>query len=1379
MLQREKLTSELQLYQHLQPQQRPSKPPLQQIKHPPHESNQHPQKKSHHSSSQVQNKGHHASANSKLEPAIPNGEQVLSDLRNEQEEPINLRNKLGHIGSLANPIHNKCPERADLANSRRYKGSEQEEEASPFSARWPELSSRLDSAYVNEKHPDSSRIKRAEHARQIDLVNPNGASEIEQADNAKSSLRRTEQGKEPNHSRYRRGELTDQALAERTQHTGELDFSQSRNQPGKEVDLHRSRSRRLEGQQLDDGAILKRPQRHQQPQEENHITPYPKRLRSGHQGHQEQGRSELGTPKGQPHIKLPQISQQHPLKKLTQGSVQGPHGLHQSSKISTLTSSPHPVPPSTPASMQSSAPSLSTSAVSDEAQKPSKKRKLRSLLEPESTDGQSVAADDAGGHEVIPAASPTADLPGVPSSVEVLDSKDCATANSSPKLMHQGPQLVPARRLLNSILDRLQKKDKFGVFAEPVDPKEVPNYYDIIKDPMDFGTMRNRISSGHYTSIELFQKDIFLICDNAMQYNGKGTVYFRHARAIKDVAERILEDLKLSGVSVEMDEPTSKFRNGGTNRSTEKHDSCMNTGSPSEARIDNLDEVSGYFFRTNGLIDGRRSQAIDEFRRSSYSPMTTPFQGNDLLLTTISGESSYLVPTGYQMDFPYSRSLARFAADLGPIVWKIAAEKIKRALPPGCPFGPGWVGEKETGGVMLASSSKQPLLGQSTKPHAAKLPTENGAVATSEKGILPEIQSKTDTQSNSQEGYAQQQHEIATKAEYHQPPTKLLNEIRSPMVFGNSLLQSERPERLDQGILGQSTAQPPMGSFRCSDNGKPLGQAHAQVDEEASRKIDQASPTAGNNIKFAGQVNLNHPLSLQPDEGGSVDDCVSNRNGVANGRDAQENNTSASSNAATSVGNVGAFPFDKGFNLGGAFNFRPPQADRVNPGKVIMGDMGMNTAPRNQHDGRGATEINRFNSSNESPSTKAGLMATSAGKNDVVYQPDNFQMSRGSFLPHNLHMSLQQPSGISGAGGNSFDLTRPTSTLSQSGQGFTFQSNLNTGFKQTAGSSQHSNSSNPAGSRDVSPPEAGLSTLPASAYPERAVGEKFKEAGDLREKEMLSLTGRMTSGAASGMPRKGFIPERGFAMQQPEPRNGQASGSDLAINAHNLDQINRKQNASGGLSVVGFTPGLPTSNGVSMVRDVPVWVPAQQRDLAVTGKGGSKVHNQVSKGPLEQSEGSSGGTSLMRLQTTGVQDPQVFSFGNKKHISSMPHFLQQQLGSDTTHSLPNHHHQVQPPPHTHLHVQSNSLLPNAQNPSASESRESNFVRQFQLPPSHRGFAPTGNPPWQYMPPQMVAQGSHQPFAAAPDLNVSLPLTKSSFDQSSGSDIQQPDLALQL
>jgi bromodomain-containing protein 7/9 len=50
---------------------------------------------------------------------------------------------------------------------------------------------------------------------------------------------------------------------------------------------------------------------------------------------------------------------------------------------------------------------------------------------------------------------------------------------------------------------------------------------------------------------------------------------------------------------------------------------------------------------------------------------------------------------GLHVKHSYARSLAHFAADLGPVAWKFAARKISSILPPGHEFGPGWVSDDD------------------------------------------------------------------------------------------------------------------------------------------------------------------------------------------------------------------------------------------------------------------------------------------------------------------------------------------------------------------------------------------------------------------------------------------------------------------------------------------------------------------------------------------------------------------------------------------------------------------------------------------------------------------------------------------------------------
>lgn len=67
---------------------------------------------------------------------------------------------------------------------------------------------------------------------------------------------------------------------------------------------------------------------------------------------------------------------------------------------------------------------------------------------------------------------------------------------------------------------------------------------------------------------------------------------------------------------------------------------------------------------------------------------------------------------GLYSDHSYARSLARFAATLGSVAWKVASKRIEQALPQGYKFGRGWVGEYEPlptpSEILYRCTSKEP-----------------------------------------------------------------------------------------------------------------------------------------------------------------------------------------------------------------------------------------------------------------------------------------------------------------------------------------------------------------------------------------------------------------------------------------------------------------------------------------------------------------------------------------------------------------------------------------------------------------------------------------------------------------------------------------------
>jgi len=85
------------------------------------------------------------------------------------------------------------------------------------------------------------------------------------------------------------------------------------------------------------------------------------------------------------------------------------------------------------------------------------------------------------------------------------------------------------------ILKSLQNHENGWVFSTPVNPVELglDDYFDIIKKPMDLGTIGKKLEQGSYHSFDEFKSDVRLTFENAMKYNEEQTVVHEMAKGFK------------------------------------------------------------------------------------------------------------------------------------------------------------------------------------------------------------------------------------------------------------------------------------------------------------------------------------------------------------------------------------------------------------------------------------------------------------------------------------------------------------------------------------------------------------------------------------------------------------------------------------------------------------------------------------------------------------------------------------------------------------------------------------------------------------------------------------------------------------------------------
>ncbi|XP_069982461.1 nucleosome-remodeling factor subunit NURF301 isoform X1 [Penaeus vannamei] len=81
-------------------------------------------------------------------------------------------------------------------------------------------------------------------------------------------------------------------------------------------------------------------------------------------------------------------------------------------------------------------------------------------------------------------------------------------------------------------------------FLEPVDPSEVPDYYKVVKEPMDLKTVESRVEAQSYQQLAQFIGDVMLVFDNCRLYNPPNSSFCSCAATLETFFCQKLRSLK-------------------------------------------------------------------------------------------------------------------------------------------------------------------------------------------------------------------------------------------------------------------------------------------------------------------------------------------------------------------------------------------------------------------------------------------------------------------------------------------------------------------------------------------------------------------------------------------------------------------------------------------------------------------------------------------------------------------------------------------------------------------------------------------------------------------------------------------------------------------
>ncbi|XP_077567785.1 bromodomain-containing protein 7 isoform X2 [Stigmatopora nigra] len=201
---------------------------------------------------------------------------------------------------------------------------------------------------------------------------------------------------------------------------------------------------------------------------------------------------------------------------------------------------------------------------------------------------------------------------------------------------------TPLQEALNQLIRQLQRKDPSAFFAFPVTDLIAPGYTSIIRQPMDFSTMKDKVKKQIYMSLDELKTDFKTMCENATTYNKPETIYHKAARKLlhsgmKILSKERLESLKQSIEFMSGLAPSEKVAGKRQDQESSclvtKREASEGSQTPGTPRSDKLtkeeetekelEEIRKVIEESGGKLSNRVLQCDLEFSRQKQADGST------------------------------------------------------------------------------------------------------------------------------------------------------------------------------------------------------------------------------------------------------------------------------------------------------------------------------------------------------------------------------------------------------------------------------------------------------------------------------------------------------------------------------------------------------------------------------------------------------------------------------------------------------------------------------------------------------------------------------------------------------------------------------------
>jgi len=152
-------------------------------------------------------------------------------------------------------------------------------------------------------------------------------------------------------------------------------------------------------------------------------------------------------------------------------------------------------------------------------------------------------------------------------------------------IRERAPHVLLSEKL-ESLRSEVEKRPDSGPFHRPVNRRSLPRYYEVISNPMDLQTIRDKNARYEYKTPDAMLKDFDLMRANAIKFNGKGSALGNEACAIYEFFKVRVDENR-----VELDSLTMAVEDHLNGKKKKRHKKA-------------LSPASAFTSGTNVVVDG-------------------------------------------------------------------------------------------------------------------------------------------------------------------------------------------------------------------------------------------------------------------------------------------------------------------------------------------------------------------------------------------------------------------------------------------------------------------------------------------------------------------------------------------------------------------------------------------------------------------------------------------------------------------------------------------------------------------------------------------------------------------------------------------------------